>query len=177
MICGGENKRFVSSFSILVCRINFFLGIPIWKMVQETSLSRDYIEKLTHDLFCIEIGEDENLHLFRHVSEIIHESKGGSTFSPQNIVEIFNSISNFYSKFGYYLGYLNGHLILPKSTTVKFPIYVRISLITEEFGIFSAEKRLEKERFKQMHPNLLHINMGKKKKDHQDSKVIILLIL
>ena len=65
----------------------FFLGIPIWKMVQETSLSRDYIEKLTHDLFCIEIGEDENLHLFRHVSEIIHESKGGKLWAESCISE------------------------------------------------------------------------------------------
>ena len=71
-------------------------------MAQETSLSRDFIEKLTPELFCIEIGEDENLHLFRHVSEIIHESKGGSTFFLKNIVEIFNSISTFYSKFYYY---------------------------------------------------------------------------
>ena len=64
-----------------------------------------------------------------------------------------------------FLGYLNGNLILPDCTTVKFPIFVRLSLITEEFGIFSVEKNLEKERIKQMHPNLLHINMGKKKKD------------
>ena len=55
-------------------------------MAQETSLSRDFIEKLTPELFCIEIGEDENLHLFRHVSEIIHESKGG--------IVHFSTISN-----------------------------------------------------------------------------------
>ena len=74
-------------------------------------------------------------------------------------------------------GYLNGNLILPKCTKVKYPIFVRICLITEEFGNFSTEEDLDKERIKQMHPNLLHINMGKKKKDHQDSTVIIHLIL
>ena len=58
----------------------------MFKMAQETSLSRDFIEKLTPELFCIEIGEDENLHLFRHVSEIIHESKGG--------IVHFSTISN-----------------------------------------------------------------------------------
>ena len=59
-------------------------------MAQETSLSRDFIEKLTPELFCIEIGEDENLHLFRHVSEIIHESKGGIVqFSISNSIKTY----------------------------------------------------------------------------------------
>ena len=60
-------------------------------MAQETSLSRDFIEKLTPELFCIEIGEDENLHLFRHVSEIIHESKGGMVhFSISNSINTYS---------------------------------------------------------------------------------------
>ena len=49
-------------------------------------------------------------------------------------------------------------------------------LVISERLNFSTEEDLDKERIKQMHPNLLHINMGKKKKDHQDSKVIIHLI-
>ena len=58
-------------------------------MVQETTLSRDFIEKIKTipELFCIEIGEDENLHLFRHVSEIIHESKGGKLWAKSCISE------------------------------------------------------------------------------------------
>ena len=95
-------------------------------------------------------------------------------FSPKILWKFSTQFQLFIQSLAIFLGYLNGHLILPKSTAVKFPIYVRLSLITEEFSILSVEKRLEKERIKQMHPNLLHINMGKKKKD-QDLMVSSLI--